>query len=156
MTMINGDKKVLPQRLSVTAGMSWYEIDRDGNSAQKQSRIIFDADGNGRYDEREAKVFNSTRVSVQTDKNGIKTVKVYNKKNNKLITTVVLDKETQSLYDDLYSKHGVFAELKSILECFGGSKDNYKQLENLHKEISMLQEQLHQKTNYKEIFMNEF
>ena len=76
MAQINSNGEPFTQRLTVEAGMTTAYVEKNGNNAQKLVRLLFDADGDGEYNDYEAEVFNKTRVSVFYDKNKALTVTV--------------------------------------------------------------------------------
>ncbi len=150
MTKID-TQRALPTRLTVEEGMTLQEVKEKGNKAQMEARILFDSDGNGRYNETEAKMFNNARISCQKDNNGITEIRVYNKQNNQLVTTIKLDKEILDLYDKLNAKQGANEELISLTKTFGGDK---KQFEKFQKELGLLERQFQEKINFSDIFRN--
>lgn len=49
-------------RVQAKAGMSVYDMQQNGNALQKKYAYIFDSDGNGVFDAKEAKLFNASNL----------------------------------------------------------------------------------------------
>lgn len=55
----------LPRVYHAKAGMSVYDMQQNGNALQKKYAHIFDSDGNGVFDAKEAKLFNSSSITKE-------------------------------------------------------------------------------------------
>lgn len=98
-------------KLEVKAEMTVKELQEKGNAAQKQAAIIFDYNGDGKYDALEAFDFNHTRITADTKMGEIrlydkdapknakpdKTVKINTEKANYAKRSAKYQKFTQTL-----------------------------------------------------------
>jgi hypothetical protein len=61
------DKMTILPRVQAKAGMSVYDMQQKGNVLQKKYAYIFDSDGNGVFDAKEAKLFNSSILKQESN-----------------------------------------------------------------------------------------
>lgn len=66
------DKMTILPKSYAKAGMSVYDMQQNGNALQKRYAHIFDSDGNGVFDAKEAKLFNAS--SLKQENNGDLTI----------------------------------------------------------------------------------
>ena len=103
-------------RLEVKAGMTVQQLQEKGNVAQKQAAIIFDFNGDGKYDATEAYCFNNTRITADTKMGEFRLYKKDSPKNAKPTDTVKIDTAKANYakrcanYQKESAKHQKFAQ----------------------------------------------
>ena len=103
-------------RLEVKAGMTVQQLQEKGNAAQKQAAIIFDFNGDGKYDATEAYCFNNTRITADTKIGEFRLYKKDSPKNAKPTDTVKIDTAKANYakrcanYQKESAKHQKFAQ----------------------------------------------
>ena len=96
-------------KLEVKAGMTVQELQEKGNAAQKQAAIIFDYNGDGKYDALEAFDFNHTRITADTKMGEIRLYDKDAPKNAKPDKTVKINTEKAN-YAKRSAKYQKFAQ----------------------------------------------
>ena len=96
-------------RLEVKAGMTVQQLQEKGNAAQKQAAIIFDYNGDGKYDALEAFDFNHTRITADTKMGEIRLYDKDAPKNAKPDKTVKINTEKAN-YAKRSAKYQKFAQ----------------------------------------------
>ena len=66
---MNDKVNPLPKTLRAESGMSVYHMQQNGNAMQKKYAHIFDADANGVFNAKEAKLFNASSIKEEKDGN---------------------------------------------------------------------------------------
>lgn len=61
---MGNEVKVLQTKLFVATNMSLKDVQEKGNKCQKEVAQIFDFNGDGKFDEKEAATFNSVRITA--------------------------------------------------------------------------------------------
>ena len=96
-------------KLEVKAEMTVKELQEKGNAAQKQAAIIFDYNGDGKYDAYEAWDFNHTRITADTKMGEIRLYDKDAPKNAKPDKTVKINTEKAN-YAKRSAKYQKFAQ----------------------------------------------
>lgn len=96
-------------KLEVKAEMTVKELQEKGNAAQKQAAIIFDYNGDGKYDALEAFDFNHTRITADTKMGEIRLYDKDAPKNAKPDKTVKINTEKAN-YAKRSAKYQKFAQ----------------------------------------------
>lgn len=93
--MSNFQMKPVTRALVINESTTVADVIKNGNEVQKKVAYLFDVDGNGKYDEFEAKSFNKTNVSIYSN-----TAKLY--RENELYDSVDISKKEESnkLYNE--------------------------------------------------------